>query len=424
MSHTTLPTHTAQERGLASLLLVILVLMIMSWSGLGHAADNTHARSAKRGLVSSGLTADDLATVSPAVSWWYNWSALPDTDLQPLAAQHNIPFVPMIWGNGFVRQQLRQYLQAHPEVHYILGFNEPNFASQANLTPQQAAARWPEIERIADEFDLKIVGPSVNYSAGDVDIPGTDDNGDPYAYIDAFLQACQGCRVDAIALHSYTAAPQYFIEYVQQFHERFDKPIWITEWNLNKGDGTETIEQRMDFMAATVRWMEAQDYISHYAWFIGRNDQDDDLLDAAHQWTALGALYAALPDAHSYVPLPAQIEAEAANKISELHHRTTRMDNHPVIQLFSDTNQASLSFNISSADTRTYNWTLKYATAADAQLTLQLDDQPLQTLTLTSTGSEYFWQQTSQPLTVPAGDHQLTLQVKSGLPNFDWLRFQ
>ena len=34
---------------------------------------------------------------------------------------------------------------------HLLAFNEPNFYSQSNLTPMQAAKLWPTIEAIAKE---------------------------------------------------------------------------------------------------------------------------------------------------------------------------------------------------------------------------------------------------------------------------------
>ncbi len=35
---------------------------------------------------------------------------------------------------------------------YILGYNEPNFSDQANLTPQAAASDWPNLERVANKY--------------------------------------------------------------------------------------------------------------------------------------------------------------------------------------------------------------------------------------------------------------------------------
>jgi hypothetical protein len=32
------------------------------------------------------------------------------------------------------------------DTKYLLGFNEPNFASQSNMSPQEAAAAWKNVE--------------------------------------------------------------------------------------------------------------------------------------------------------------------------------------------------------------------------------------------------------------------------------------
>jgi len=37
-------------------------------------------------------------------------------------------------------------------------------------------------------------------------------------------------QVDAIALHWYGTDPQAFISYVQDFHNTFNKNIWVTEF--------------------------------------------------------------------------------------------------------------------------------------------------------------------------------------------------
>ena len=405
-----------------SRILASFILLAIGWGQQSLAAD--FLSSSKRGLASPDLTTDDLAQTSDRISWWYNWGALPNQGLESHAEQHGVPFVPMIWNSDINQESLRSYLREHPEINYILGFNEPNFASQANLTPQQAADSWGQIEAIADEFSLKIIGPSVNYSPGDVDIPGSDDNGSPFVYLDAFFQACQGCRVDAIGVHGYMSAPEYFTDYIQQFHDRYQKPIWVTEWNLDKGADVETVEESMNFLATTVRWMEAQDYVTHYAWFLGRGAQANDLLTDDHQWTALGRLYQGIPAIDHTYTLPEKIEAESANSIRGVNHRTTFADGKPIIQLFSDGDDALLQFNIYSPTQRIYNWTLKYAAEGGATIAVRVDDNDEQVVTLENTGSPYYWQQHTQLLSLPAGRHQLTLRSISGRPNFDWLRFE
>ncbi|WP_447528466.1 glycosyl hydrolase [Vreelandella sp. TE19] len=400
----------------------LVALLAIGWITFSLTADA--ATSTKRGLVSPELTPADLQTAAEGISWWYNWSALPGEAVSQRDTQQDAPFVPMVWGSTLDEEALRRYLDQHPEVEYILGFNEPNFVSQANLTPQQAADRWPQIESIADAYSLKIVGPSVNYSPGGVDIPGTDDNGSPFAYLDAFFQACTQCRVDAIGVHGYMAAPEYFKDYIAQFHERYQKPIWVTEWNLDRGGEALSTEAQMDFLADTTRWMEAQDYVTHYAWFLGRGNTSSDLLSADNQWTALGQLYQGIPGNVHHFTLPGRIEAEHAHQIRGFHHRTTTEAGRRLIQLFSDADDALMQFNVVSAQQSIYRWTLKYATAGDARIAVRVDDHDEQIITLPDTGNTYYWAQHSLAFSLPAGPHRLSLRVLSGRPNFEWLSFQ
>ena len=98
------------------------------------------------------------------VSWWYNWAVTPELPVRDHYEDYDMDFVPMAWNGAFNETALREFLDEHPNVKYLLGFNEPNFAEQANLTPQQAADLWPQLEAIADDYNLKLVAPAVNYS--------------------------------------------------------------------------------------------------------------------------------------------------------------------------------------------------------------------------------------------------------------------
>ena len=59
---------------------------------------------------------------------------------------------------------IRDYVKSHPSCRYLLGFNEPNFTKQANMTPQKAAEEWTAVKALADELGLEIVAPAMNYS--------------------------------------------------------------------------------------------------------------------------------------------------------------------------------------------------------------------------------------------------------------------
>ena len=195
-------------------------------------------RSDKRGVSYEITYVEDLPVLSKGVSWFYNWGIAPGNSNVFDVYQEYLDYVPMVWNNGYDRTKLRNFLSTHPHVKYILGFNEPNFTSQSNIGPAKASAAWPELETIAGEFNLKIVGPAVNYAPGGTG--SVTENGvnysDPFMYYDAFFAACPTCHVDYIAIHSYMNDPAALLWDVDQFVTKYNKPIWLTEfcaWEYN-----------------------------------------------------------------------------------------------------------------------------------------------------------------------------------------------
>lgn len=99
-------------------------------------------------------------------------------------------------------------------------FNEPDNAGQANLSPQAAAAAWKKyMQPFAGK--AKLCSPAVTNGAAPM---GT-------AWLDAFLKACTGCRVDCIAIHVYDKVTNtaYSKEYITGVGKKYKKPVWVTE---------------------------------------------------------------------------------------------------------------------------------------------------------------------------------------------------
>ena len=218
---------------------------------------------------------EDVQALSQGVSWGYNWGHS-RTGNDAAFKQYDFEFVPMAW-NGLNKDNIRALLKDHPEVKYILGFNEPNFREQANLTPAEAAGKWPDIEEIADEFGLIIVGPAVNYSP---DPPYQD----PVKWYDEFFAACPDCRVDHIAVHFYMSSAGSIRSNVEKF-KKYGKPVWLTEfcaWDNN----TSAASQKR-FMVETLDYLETDPDIFRYAWFKERGWNDGhpfmQLLDARQE---------------------------------------------------------------------------------------------------------------------------------------------
>ena len=238
----------------------------------------------KRGVAYAFRSAADLAAISPGATWWYSWTLQPDPEL---ASATGAEFVPMIWDDHFSVDDAVQ--QIPPGARYLLGFNEPNFQGQANLTAQQAAQLWPQLEQIAQRRGLKLVSPAVNYCGG------ACNETDPFAYLDAFFAACQGCQVDYVAAHWYACTGDALTGYLSKL-KAYGRPIWLTEFACGDTPSTPTAELQQSYLREAVPILEADPQVFRYAWFSGRTTElsNADLLGADGQLTELGAAYVGL----------------------------------------------------------------------------------------------------------------------------------
>lgn len=382
--------------------------------------------SVKRGLAYGHHSPADLAAMQYKVKWWYNWGITPEAAVADNYVDYGFDYVPMTWGANFNENNLRNFLNSHPNVKYLLGFNEPNFSSQANLTPQQAADLWPTLEAIAADYDLKLVAPAVNYSPGDVDIPGTNDDWSPWEYLDAFLAACEGCQVDYIAVHSYMKYSGAFEWYIGEF-ERYNLPIWVTEWASWDEGGPANVNEQMNYLAATVRWMEANPKVYRYSWFIGRSDGGPssfpyiDILAEDGELSPLGGLYTAIPATDYRYPVPGRIQAEGAHRQAGFTHQPTA-DNTGYVNLVSGTTAAWAEYDIEVETAGTYQLNFRLASAlADRQIAILLDNTPLLNLTMIHTGGAQTWQTYTAEATLTAGEHKLRMETASGSLGVNWM---
>jgi hypothetical protein len=244
----------------------------------------------KRGEAYQSNSLADLTALSKGVSWWYNWTTSPDKGVASTFAQTGVEFVPMVWGvQGGPPDPATIEKQIPKSAKYILGFNEPNFASQSNITAAQAAALWPRIEQIAHDMNLKIGSPAPNYCAG------ACNDTDPIHYLDTFFAACTGCQVDFIAAHWYACDGPALTHYLGLL-KKYGKPIWLTEFScMDAGDHSAAGEQT--YMKTALQILENDPMIFRYSWFTGRwtNPSGVSLLAGDGQLTDLGNLYVSTP---------------------------------------------------------------------------------------------------------------------------------
>lgn len=265
-------------------------------------------KSPKRGICGDASPAD-LATLAPFVTWYYDWGVEPPA--VSLGQLSGIEWVPMAWNAPSNLTDFKNRIPAG--TLYLLGFNEPNFKSQANMTPAQAAAAWPGLEEVAAAKGLKLVSPAVNWCGDCVDGVSND----PVDWLDKFFAACPGCKVDYIAIHSYAPGSEALRNYLTKF-KKYNKPLWITEfapWDPPKPD----YEGVVTYMKEAIPILENDPDVFRYSWFATRvgSNPDINLLAADGVLTKLGQLYVSMAFPGLSADLPPVVMAGPDRFISQ-----------------------------------------------------------------------------------------------------------
>jgi hypothetical protein len=394
------------------------------------------AKSFKRGLAYSIPYAEDLPTLSKGISWFYNWGLTPGTSVANVFDPY-MEYLPMCW-SGVDTIKLKTFYSTHPNIKYIMGFNEPNFKQQANLTPTQAAAKWWMIERVAKLYNLKIVGPALNWasSSGAVSENGVTYT-NPITYLDDFFKACPTCQVDYIAVHNYMNS-ELAVEGDIAKYKKYNKPIWLTEFCQYDGTQTLTPDTQKDYMVELLNYMENDTCIYRYSWFIGRNGSGaaafpynsilTDLMTDADRGkaTELGDIYLHMMqnDKNFYYSATDTIQAEKfSNSHSASLRRTDATSGNLYLNNFYFKDWATYQVNL--PENKTYTITFRIA-CIDGTL-LQILDGAGNLLTsqdMPSTGGLTSWGYRTLTVTLPAGKQTIELMSRGEGCNIDWFTFK
>lgn len=237
----------------------------------------------KRGLCYNSLNEAEIKVLSKsAVSWVYNWGTNPTATEDELFTKYGIEFYPMQWGLSDSKSlaRLRAYYKKHPECKYLLAYNEPNLGGGVGgsaITPAAAAKDYPNLEKIAEEFKLYLVGPALQYSGEKLSDGIVYDT--PKKWMDAFIAEYKKLwgkepRYDYFCLHCYMNWPSAQSGYLKEYYDgasAYHKPIWLTEfcaWEYNNGGQNESVSAQTSSMAEKVKFMDSYEGCDKYAWFM------------------------------------------------------------------------------------------------------------------------------------------------------------
>ncbi|MCQ2324763.1 MAG: glycosyl hydrolase [Paludibacteraceae bacterium] len=393
---------------------IVLGLILL----LGGSANAQQPRSLKRGTCTNDMgSRANFEVLSSGLSWFYNWSTKAPKIVQNDWESIGMDYAPMIWGRGIdgenYKKQLCEYIEAHPSIQYLLAFNEPNFSSQSNLTPKQAAALWPHIEEVANQYNLTIVGPAVNYAPQNGTV--TEDGksyANPHEWYEAFFKACPDCRVDHLAIHLYMPTGATATD-INRLAEKYNKPVWLTEFNYNSG-GNATAEDHIRFITHEIEALEKNPHVFRYAWFMsyGMAREANLLAPGEGVLTDLGKVYVGMSsfDSTYYSPIKTPIPAahyQEANGIS-----LTASQNDNSISICMPQSEAYAEYLVDVPSTNTYDLIMHLCCKKSTKITIIEDGNVLATLQPEpTTGTEFdTWAERSVSVNLTQGKHHLRIK--------------
>jgi len=383
----------------------------------------TQAKSPKRGMGYNNpvLPDQDVPLLGGAVSWAYNWSnRTPADDLFTAFKKYGMTFVPMLWNGNWEESNVGAVKAQNPDLEYILAFNEPNLTDQANMTPAQAAALWPDVVNVAKKYGLKIISPALNYGT----LSGYHD---PVVWMDEFL-AQPGVsldQIDGIALHCYMPSASSVSNFLDKF-KKYGKKLWLTEFcNGNSNNISE--DAQLMYMCETLNMLEGRDDVAAYAWFMmrgGFNSQwHNNLVTtvAPFELTTLGKVFVNFStfDKSLYYKkndvIPAEQYVAASGQI-----RLEPSTDGGVLDISRLGKDAWVDYQLDVASAGTYKLYLRYQTFADASLAFSVDGKEIASKKIPNTSKE--WKTSHFTVDLPAGKQTLRITCKTASPvALNWL---
>jgi len=221
------------------------------------------SQDSKRGIGAG----DGFLANSINARWAYDWGYENPNG-------YNGEYVPMFWSGGNLNTKINA-IKGYSNTNYVLGFNEPERANQANMTVANAINQWATISNGFAGTGIKLVSPAVS------------DTVDGREWLDDFMtqvDADDNLVVDEVAFHWYgtvninnpTGSANSFLSRVDKYHDDYGRNVWVTEFAGIDWGGDYTTEQMNDwnasFLQTAIAGLESRSYVTRYGWWNHNND--------------------------------------------------------------------------------------------------------------------------------------------------------
>ncbi|MGI4808002.1 MAG: glycosyl hydrolase [Janthinobacterium lividum] len=245
-------------------------------------------------------------------SWYYDWeqTALPSATPRNTSAL----FAPMVWNASDVTSAHLSAIKASGATT-LLGFNEPDNSSQADMSVNQALSLWPSL--MATGLRLGSPAPTTNDTIGE------------NSWLAQFMSTAKSdnLTVDFIAVHYYSTdqSVDVFKNWLEAVYAQYNKPIWVTEWCLADWNdpGRFSATDQASFAQAGTKMMDSLPFVERQAWFAAYNGGDgwnlnSGVFDASGNLTPVGLAFRELNTAASDTTLPLLTAAEKTSGLTNM----------------------------------------------------------------------------------------------------------
>ncbi|KAL2428909.1 hypothetical protein ABEF95_004247 [Exophiala dermatitidis] len=222
--------------------------------------------------------AQSPSSSSGKIQWLFNWELW-----KPDSLPQTLEWVPCIRTSSHIKDIdpfltdiiTKCKLQGHLAPFALLGFNEPEIPSQANLDVETASTLWKDVVMPArKKFGLRLGSPGMS-----------SDVGRSKPWLDSFLakikiqsstndeqQAGGGgtSGIDFLVLHWYGFRFVDMRLFLEDMHRTYGLPIWLNEFACSKmgEEKTETtVDEVCDFLREALPWLDKCPWIERYAYF-------------------------------------------------------------------------------------------------------------------------------------------------------------
>ena len=186
-----------------------------------------------------GATYSQSSPLLVDARWYYNWGINP-------VIYPGVESVPMFWNGSNVGRSVGG------NSPWVMWFNEPDLANQANMTPEYAASLWNQY--ISHYRQYHHVAPVATR----------------FEWLETWIDMV-AVMPDAIAIHPYVTAG---MDAIAALRNQIDRAvsfankhsiaeIWLTEWGMVHLD----LAPQIQFMKDAIPVIESYDLITRYAWF-------------------------------------------------------------------------------------------------------------------------------------------------------------